>query len=110
MASALLSTAIATTVTNPNVLSGNLLQFLQENCLVEFFMAQSATGLDVSITVGREAIAQAIAPNIRAAIDASADKVADAAGLKGDQIIIRATNPTGGTLTLFTLVRTRPVG
>lgn len=105
MPMAQLSTALLTLTTNNNVLSGNLIEFVPMDSLVEFFMTQSATGLVVNITSGTDTVGLALAPNIRAAVDTSADKIGEDVAMKGDHLIISATNPTAGTLTLFTLVR-----
>lgn len=99
MAVARITTVIALGAFNPNVLAGNILQFLPRSSLCKYYAAQSAIGLVMDIVSGTDAICLGVTPNIRATVNTDQDMLGQDVGLKGDQQIVAVNNPTAGALT-----------
>lgn len=103
-----LETAVAAGAVDAQILVGSDIEFLTNPSIVTFFIAQSATGLNVSIKADSNVLLPGAAPNVVAAagrlIDPD-DMVVNGVVLPaGTRLKIEADNPTGGILTLSTLV------
>lgn len=103
-------TAVLTLVTNDNLVSGSAFEFARTRQLVSIGLVQSATGGFATITSGPDIIAEEFMVPIKTTYPIIPDEMyftdyMDA----GDRLVIRYRNPTGGTLTVRTLVQTSPV-
>lgn len=103
-----LQTAVAAGATGVNVLANADLEFLTQVSLCTFYLGQSATGLIVTIKNDSNVLLDPASPNVVAAagrlIDPD-DKVVDQVLLPaGTRLKILVDNPTGGALTLSSLV------
>lgn len=106
-----ISTTVAASSTDENVLAGDLLEIAEEPMVYEFGLNQSATGLVVDVFVGSVAVASSLIPLIKTTTPTYPDDFNLQAGvLPGQRVKIRARNTTGGGLTLLTSVRATAVG
>lgn len=100
------STSIGANATNDNVLSGNQFEFSPITGVAEFGLNQSATGLELDVLIGSESVVTRMVPLIKTTAPIYPDDFTLRAGvMRGDRIVIRARNSTGGALTLLTTVR-----
>lgn len=98
--------SILTLAVNDNVLSGNQFEFAPFVGIAEFGIIGSATGFEVDILVGAETVVTRMLPSIQNRFPVYPDDFTVRSGvLKGDRIVIRARNTSGGTLTLFFTVK-----
>lgn len=105
-----ISTSIAASSTDENVLSGDLLELPEEPMVYEIGLNQSATGLVIDVFVGNVAVASSLIPLIKTTTPTYPDDFVLQAGvLAGQRVKIRARNTTGGALTLLTSVKATPV-
>lgn len=100
------STSVAASATNDNVLSGNQFEFSPVTGILEFGLNQSATGLEIDVLVGSESVVTRMIPLIKTTAAIYPDDFTLRCGvIKGDRIVLRARNTTGGALTLLSTVR-----
>lgn len=103
-----LQTSVAAGATAAQILVGADIEFLTQPSIVSFFAGQSATGLEITIKADSNVILPSASPNIVAAagrlIDPDDMLVNGVVLPAGTRLKIEATNPTGGALTLSTLV------
>lgn len=100
------SDAILTLVVNDNVLVGNQFEFAPFTGKVELGLVASATGFEVDVLVGAETVVTRMLPSLANRFAVYPDDFTVVFGcLKGDRIVVRARNTSGGTLTLFTTVK-----
>lgn len=98
--------SVATLVVNDNVLSGNQFEFGPFTGIAEFGIVGSATGFEIDILIGAEAVVTRMLPSVQNRFPVYPDDFTVRAGmLRGDRIVIRARNTSGGTLTLFFCVK-----
>lgn len=104
------SVSVGAGVTNNNVIAGSQFEFLPRNCLVEFGLVASATGLLLDISSGGDLLGQSYTPSTQNRVPIYPDDftLVDV-GLAGERIVVKAYNPTGGALTLFYSIRITPV-
>ena len=105
------SVSIAANAVNANVVSGNAHEFVEEDSLLQFGLAGSATGLRVDISVGNQAAGLNIAVNLQNRFPVFPDDfpLLDVPALAGSRVVIQGRNTTGGALTLFFAVKIVPV-
>lgn len=103
------TSSIAAGATNPNVITGSAFEFARQRQIASMGVAQSATGMFVTIQSGAEVINEEFEPAILTRYPIIPDEMyyTDAMDV-GDRLIIRARNPTGGALTLRTIVQLSP--
>jgi|SRR6266853_828782 len=100
------STSIGATSVNDNVISGNQFEFAPFNGITELGLVASATGIEVDVLVGAEAFVTRMLPSIQNRFPVYPDDFTLRFGmLRGDRIVIRARNTTGGALTLFMVAK-----
>ncbi len=94
-----------------NVLAGLLYEFLPAHSKIALFATGSAAGLRVTLNVGGEQLVDdsAISAQNRTPIIPDDLIVADA-GRRGERMILRFRNTTGGSLTAFWTLQVNPVG
>lgn len=102
--------SLLTVTTNANILAGNQFEFLPYAANVAMGFTQSATGLLISIFASSDLIASDLSPVIKATTPLNPDdmNVNFNAGA-GTRLVVTVRNPTGGTLTMFTLVIITPL-
>lgn len=103
-----LQTSVAAGATAVQILVGQDIEFLTQPSIVSFFAGQSATGLSIVIKADSQQLLPPAAPNVVAAagrlIDPDDMLVNGIVLPAGTRLKIEATNPTGGALTLSSLV------
>lgn len=97
------STASVLTVSvNDNVLSGNQFEFAPFTGVVEAGIVGSATGFEIDILAGPESVVTRMLPSTQNRFPIYPDDFTVRFGVfRGDRIVLRARNISGGTLTLF---------
>jgi hypothetical protein len=98
--------AVLTGATNTNTIAGSAFEFARVPELINIGVTQSATGGFVTITNGSDIIAEEFEPYIATTYAIIPDQMyfSDYAAV-GDRLVIKYRNPTGGTLTVRTLVQ-----
>lgn len=103
-------TVIPLNGTVPNVLTGQLFEFIQRGSLVKFFLNSSATGLLMSIIVGNESLLQEGGIRFTNTFPSTADdQVVATYARPGDRVLMSARNTTGANITLFWKIEVQPV-
>lgn len=104
------TTAVLTTESNPNVLSGSAFEYPQSPSQVSLGINQSATGGFVTIYAGSRLIAEEFQPYIATTYPIIPDQMyVNFVVLPGERLVVAVRNPTGGTLTFRTMVDMQPV-
>lgn len=108
-----LQTSVGAGATAVQILVGADVEFLTQASLVSMWAAQSATGLLIVMKNDSNQLMPTAVPNINAAAGRllqNEDQLVDQVALPaGTRLKIEATNPTGGALTLETLVIADPI-
>lgn len=103
------SDSVLTAVTNDNILAGNQFEFAPVNAIVEVALNASATGFEVDILVGARSIVTRMIPLIKTTAPIYPDDfLVRFPAIRGERIIIRLRNTSGGTLTMLSTVRFNP--
>lgn len=103
------TTSIAAGAVNPNVISGDPFEFARQRQIMSCGIAQSATGMFVTLQSGAEVVAAEFEPPILTVYPKIPDEMYFTDPMDvGDRLIIRARNPTGGALTLRSVVQFSP--
>ncbi len=98
--------AIATTVTVQNTIAGSAYEFARSRQVVSVGVTQSATGLFATIQSGSDIVVEEFEPFILTTPPIIPDHMYYNDVMEiGDRLVIRVRNPTGGTLTIRTLVQ-----
>jgi hypothetical protein len=103
------SVAANTTVTN--VLAGKLFEFANVNSIARLYATGSAVGLNISFVIGDQVVLddQEVSSANRFPIVPD-DFISQGGALRGDRMVIRLRNTTGGAITSFTRLDVDPVG
>jgi hypothetical protein len=105
--------SLATTVSTPNLLAGQVYEFLPYDAFVEIGIVQSATGLIMSIACDTDIVVQDIGQTnipIKATPPVYPDDFMPGFScMAGSRLFIAVRNPTAGTLTGFYSVRISPL-
>jgi len=100
------SDSIAANAVNDNLLNGNQFEFAPFSGALEIGLVASATGLEIDILVGAETVVTRMLPSTQSRFAIYPDDFTVRAGvLRGDRLVIRVRNTTGGALTIFTTVK-----
>lgn len=104
-------TAIAAAGSNDNLLSGSTFEYLRAPSLVSVGCVASATGGFITIQVGPTIVLEESPPAVKTTMPIVPDDfLYQAAGAPGDRLVIRARNPTGGSITFRTVVQVTDAG
>jgi hypothetical protein len=96
------SVSVAANATNDNAISGNQFEFAPFNGITELGLVGSATGMEVDVLVGSESVVTRMLPSIQNRFPVYPDDFTLRFGMiRGDRIVIRLRNTTGGALTTF---------
>jgi len=105
--------SLLTLVSTPNVLTGQVYEFIPYDALIEIGIVQSATGLIMSISCDTDVVVQDIGQTnipIKATPPVYPDDFMPGfACMGGSRIFLAVRNPTAGTLTGFYSVRITPL-
>jgi len=102
--------ALLTATSNSNLVSGSAFEFARVRQLVSIGIVASATGSFVSITAGSDLILEESPPMVLATMPIIPDHMYYNDVMEaGDRLVIRARNPTGGTITFRFIVQVNPV-
>lgn len=92
--------AVATTVTNPNLLAGSAFEYPQSPVQVSLGVNASATGAFITVYAGSRLIAEEFSPYVGAEYPVIPDQMyVNFVAVPGERLVIAARNPTGGTIT-----------
>lgn len=99
-------TAVGAGASNANFLSGSIYEFVRRPSLVSFAIVASATGAFVTITSGSDVIAEEFPPAVLTTMPVIPDQFyySDYAA-PGDRLVVKARNPTGGSITFRGIVQ-----
>jgi hypothetical protein len=93
-------TIVTTGASNDNLLSGSAFEYLRAPAVVSIACVQSVTGGFITIQIGPSILLEESPPNIKTSMPVVPDDFTfTAAGAPGDRLVIRARNPTGGSIT-----------
>lgn len=102
--------SVAANATITNVLAGKIFEFAQRPSLAQIYATASAVGLNISFVVGNEVIVDDQEVNAQNRLPIVPDDlVAQAGAVRGDRMVLRLRNTTGGAITAFTRVDLNPV-
>lgn len=103
--------SVAANAVVQNVLAGKMDEFLRENSRIALYMTASAVGLNGVLLVGGESSLddQEISAANRFPVVPD-DFLAEAGGIPGDRVLVRARNTTAGAITVFTRLEINPIG
>lgn len=102
-------TVVVAGTVNDNVVAGNQFEFAPTRAVLQFGLVASATGLELDILIGSRSVITRLLPSILNRVPVVPDDFSVTTGvLPGERIIVRARNPTGGNITLFTSVMFTP--
>ena len=103
--------SVAANTTIDNVLAGKIYEFAQQNSIATLLATASAVGMRVSMIIGNEVQIddQEISAANRYPLNPD-DFVVRGGALRGDRIVLRLRNTTGGALTVNTTLDLEPVG
>ena len=106
----LVEALVAAGAVNNNIVSGSAFEFARTRQLVSIGVVQSATGGFTTITSGPDIIAEEFSVPILTTYPIIPDNMYFTDYMEaGDRLVIRYRNPTGGGLTVRSLVQTSPV-
>jgi len=93
-------TAVATTVTVDNLLSGSAFEYARQNAIVSLGCVASATGAFLTIQAGSDIILEESPPAVATVMPVVPDQMYyNFAANAGDRLVVRFRNPTGGSIT-----------
>lgn len=103
--------SLAAGVTNDNLLSGSAFEYARFPSLVSIGCVASATGSFITIQMGPTVLLEESPPAIRTAMPIQPDDFYYSGfAAPGDRLVVRARNPTGGAITLRTVVQLTEAG
>lgn len=104
-------TSIAAGGSNDNVLSGSAFEFLRAPAIISIGCVASATGTFITIQIGPSILLEESPPAVKTTMPIVPDDfLYQAAGAPGDRLVVRGRNPTGGAITLRTIVQVTDAG
>lgn len=99
-------TVLAAGASVQNILEGSAFEFLRAPSVVTFAIVASATGAFATIQSGADVVAEEFTPLVRAGFPVIPDDFYYSDyGAPGDRLRIPARNPTGGSITVRTVVQ-----
>jgi len=105
--------SLATLISNPSLLTGQVYEFMPYDAFVEIGIVQSATGLIMSISCDTDVVVQDVGQTnipIKATPPVYPDDFMPGFScMRGSRVFLAVRNPTGGTLTGFYSVRITPL-
>jgi len=93
-------TAVAAGATNDNIFSGSAFEFMRANGIIALACVASATGGFITIQAGPDVVLEESPPAVKTTMPVVPDDfLYQFAAAAGDRLLLRARNPTGGSLT-----------
>lgn len=105
-----ISTSVAANATSPNVLRGELFEFLSQRSAIDLFVSAAAAGILINYTVGGvQQVTGGVAPATNRYPVRPDDGVNSIGGLPGEQLFLTYQNTTGAAIVVQTLVDVNPI-
>ena len=102
--------SVAANAVVSNSLSGKTDEFIQRPSIVKLYGTASAVGLNMSLIIGNRTFIEDQEVNAQNRMPLIPDDfVVAAAGIRGDRIVLKYRNTTGGAITAFARVEVIPV-
>lgn len=102
-------TSVAAGATNDNVVSGSAFEFARTRQIVSIGVTGSATGGFVTIQSGSDVVLEESPPYVATVFPIIPDQMFYTDVMEaGDRLVIKARNPTGGTIIFRTIVQITP--
>jgi len=102
-------TAVAAGAVNDNLFSGSAFEYVRSPGVVSIAVVASATGGFVTIQAGPTLILEESPPTVKTSMPVVPDDfLYQAAVVPGDRLVLRARNPTGGSLTFRAVAQVAP--
>ncbi len=96
------SISVAANAVSANVLAGELFEFMQNQGRVQVFLAGSAAGLNGTMAIGGEIVANEISLNAQNRVPVVPDDISiEFDAVPGERLFLTFRNTTGGALTAF---------
>lgn len=93
-------TAVAAGAVNDNLFSGSAFEYARGNAIVSIGCVASATGGFITIQSGPDIVLEESPPKVATTMPVQPDDFFyNFAAAQGDRLVLRARNPTGGSLT-----------
>lgn len=93
-------TAVAAGAVNDNLFSGSAFEYARGNAVVSVACLASATGTFITIQSGPDIVLEESAPKVGTAMPVQPDDFYyNFAATQGDRLVLRARNPTAGSIT-----------
>lgn len=106
----MIETSVAAGAVNNNLVSGSAFEFARTRQVVSIGVVQSATGGFATIQAGPDIIAEEFSVPILTTYPIIPDNMYFTDVMEvGDRLVIRYRNPTGGALTVRTVVQVSPL-
>jgi len=101
--------SVAANTTVVNVFTGNINEFLNRTSRVTLYGSAAAVGLNMTLIVGDELFLddEEVSAQNRMPLVPD-DFVVEAAGFRGDRVVLRLRNTTGGAIVAFSRVDVSP--
>jgi len=102
--------SIAANVTNDNIFSGSIYEFLPWNASINLGLTGSATGLVATVNTGSDTVQEESPVNILTTMPKIPDDmdIQDVAAA-GERFVVKVRNTTAGALTLRALAQITPI-
>jgi hypothetical protein len=102
-------TAVAAGAVNDNLLSGSAFEYVRQQGVVSMGVVASASGGFITIQAGPTLILEESPPTVKTTMPVIPDDfLYQSAVVPGDRLVIRARNPTGGSITFRAVVQVAP--
>lgn len=99
-------TIVLTATSNDNLLSGSAFEYLRAPTVVSIACVATPTGGFITIQIGAAILLEESPPTVKTTMPTVPDDfLYVGAGLPGDRLVIRARNPTGGSITFRAVVQ-----
>jgi len=103
-------TSVAAGAVNANLVAGSAYEFARQRQIVSIGIVQSATGGFALIQSGSDVIAEEFSPVIKTTFPIIPDEMYYTDVMEaGDRLVLRYRNPTGGAITVRTIVQIQAV-
>lgn len=98
--------SVAAGATVENVLSGSAFEFLRRNAIVSIGVTAAATGTFTTIQSGGDIVMEESPTAVLTTYPVIPDNMYyNDVGVAGDRLVVRLRNPTGGAVTMRTIVQ-----
>lgn len=104
-------TVLATLTVNDNIFSGSAFEYARAPGVVSIGVTASATGTFITLQAGPTIILEESPPVVKTVMPVVPDDFLYTAAIApGDRLVLRARNPTGGSVTIRAVAQITDVG